>query len=106
LHTFPDEFRVFVVNDQSRITALSVVVRVRDDILYNFLPASHPDYSTFSPMVMLIGGLFTYCQHQGIPLLDLGVSLDGTGQPKPSLIHFKRNLGAQVSPKLTFEKSL
>lgn len=106
LHLFPDEFGVFVVNDQSRIIALSVVVRVRGDILYNFLPVSHPDYRTFSPMVMLIDGLFTYCQQEGIRLLDLGVSLDGTNQPKPSLIRFKQNLGAQVSPKLTFEKSL
>ncbi|MFD2569931.1 GNAT family N-acetyltransferase [Spirosoma soli] len=106
LKRFPDEFRVFVVNHGLVITALSVVVRVREDILYNFLPASNPDYNTFSPMVMLVNGLYTYCQQQGIRLLDLGVSLDGNHQPKPSLMRFKRNLGAQESSKLTFEKQL
>lgn len=103
---FPNEFSVFMVSDCSTITALTVAVRVREDILYNFLPASHPNYSTFSPMVMLIGGLFAYCQQQDIRLLDLGVSLDGDHQPKPSLVRFKQNLGGQASPKLVFEKQL
>lgn len=106
LQKFPEQFLVFTVNDGPKLAALTVSVRVRDDILYNFLPASHPAYRTFSPMVMLTDGLFTYCQQQGIRLLDLGTSLDSDNQPKPSLIRFKRNLGAQESPKLIFETSL
>ncbi|MFD2937204.1 GNAT family N-acetyltransferase [Spirosoma flavum] len=101
---FPNQFSVFVVKDGTQLAALSITVRVRDDILYNFIPASHPSYHAFSPMVMLIDGLFTYCQQQEIRLLDLGVSLDANRQPKPSLMRFKRNLGALESPKLTFEK--
>lgn len=104
LGSFPEQFSVFVVKDGPVIAALTVTVRVREDILYNFLPASNPDYHTYSPMVLLTDGLFSYCQRQQIRLLDLGVSLDGNQQPKPSLIRFKRNLGAQESPKLTFEK--
>lgn len=106
LCNFPDQFSVFVVWDGPMITALTVAVRVRDDILYNFLPASNPDCQAHSPMVMLTDGLFNYCQQQQIRLLDLGLSLDGNRQPKPSLTRFKRNLGAQESPKLTFEKTL
>ena len=106
LHGFPNQFRVFAVTDGAMLAALTVAVRVRDDILYNFLPASNPDYQTFSPMVMLTGGLYDYCRGQGIKLLDLGTSLDGNGQPKESLMRFKRNLGAQESPKLIFEKVL
>lgn len=104
LQTFPDQFPIFVVRDGAVITALTVAVRVRADILYSFLPASSPDYQAYSPMVLLIDGLVTYCQQQHIKLLDLGVSLDGDHQPKSSLIRFKRNLGAQESPKLVFEK--
>lgn len=103
---FPDQFVAFTVTDGSRLAAVALMVRVRHDILYNFLPASHPDYQTISPMVMLTDGLFTYCQKQAIRLLDLGVSLDANNQPKPSLMRFKRNLGALESPKCTFEKAL
>lgn len=106
LLTFPSRFPVFVVRDELNLIALTIAVQVRQDILYNFLPASCPDYHTFSPMVMLTDGLFTYCQQQGIRLLDLGVSLDADRQPKPSLMRFKRNLGAKSSPKLIFEKTL
>lgn len=104
LHDFPDEYVVFTVRDGSRLAALTITIRVRHDILYNFRPVSHTDYQQFSPMVMLTDGLFSYCREQKIQLLDLGVSLDAAGQPKPSLIRFKRNLGAQESPKLAFEK--
>lgn len=103
IQTFPNQFPVFVVNDGPIIAALTVAVRVRDDILYNFLPASDPDYHAHSPMVLLTDGLFGYCQQGQIRLLDLGVSLDGNHQPKPSLMRFKRNLGALESPKLIFE---
>lgn len=106
LNRFPDQFPVFSVMDGDVTAALTVAVRVRADILYAFLPASHPDYHRFSPMVLLTDGLFTYCRQGGIRLLDLGVSLDADRQPKPSLMRFKRNLGAQVSPKLVFEKDL
>jgi hypothetical protein len=104
LRTFPDQFPVFVVSDGATLAALTVAVRVRADILYSFLPASSTDYHTYSPMVLLTDGLVSYCQAQHIRMLDLGVSLDGDRQPKPSLIRFKRNLGAQESPKLVFEK--
>ncbi len=106
LHNFPDAHAVFTVRDGSRLTALTITVRVRHDILYNFRPVSNPDYQQFSPIVMLTDGLFSYCLQQKIRLLDLGISLDAAGQPKPGLIRFKRNLGAQESPKMIFAKTL
>ncbi|GAB3894928.1 GNAT family N-acetyltransferase [Spirosoma agri] len=106
LQKFPDQFIVFTVNDADKIAAMTVAVRVRKDILYSFLPASNPDYQSFSPLVMLTDGLVTYCRQQGIRLLDLGVSLDNDRRPKPGLIRFKQNLGAQSSPKMTVEKTL
>ncbi|WP_461111500.1 GNAT family N-acetyltransferase [Spirosoma jeollabukense] len=104
LRTFPDHFSVFTVSDNQTLAAMMITVRIREDILYSFLPASNTDYRTFSPMVMLHDGLYTYCQQQGIQLLDLGLSLDSFRLPKPSLMRFKHNLGAQESPKQVFEK--
>lgn len=104
LRQFPDQFPVFVVRDGDALAALTVAVRVRADILYAFQPASGTDYRAFSPMVLLTDGLYAYCRQQTIRLLDLGVSLDTDGRPKPGLIRFKRNLGALTSPKWVFEK--
>lgn len=106
LCTFPDKFLIFSVTDGSNLAALAITVRVRQDILYYFLPVSNPAYQTFSPMVLLLDGLFAYCQQHHIQLLDLGVSLDNLHTPKPGLIRFKRNLGASESAKLIFEKVL
>ncbi|AQG82533.1 hypothetical protein AWR27_16240 [Spirosoma montaniterrae] len=103
LRQFPDKFPVFVVHDGPALAALTVAVRVRDNILYSFLPASSPDYRSFSPAVMLTNGLYNYCQHQRIQLLDLGVSLDNDRQPKSTLMRFKERLGAKASEKLVFK---
>ncbi|WP_375444894.1 GNAT family N-acetyltransferase [uncultured Fibrella sp.] len=104
LLNFPDQYQVFVVRDGASIAALTVAVRVRHDILYNFLPADDLAYRSYSPAVLLTQGLYSYCQQAGITLLDLGVSVDEQRQPKPSLMQFKRNLGAQESPKTVWEK--
>jgi CelD/BcsL family acetyltransferase involved in cellulose biosynthesis len=104
LRTFPDQYPVFAVRDGATIAALTVAVRVRHDILYNFLPADDLTYRAYSPAVMLTHGLYAYCQQEGITLLDLGVSVDEHRCPKPSLMQFKRNLGAVESPKMVWEK--
>jgi hypothetical protein len=106
LTVFSDQFAVFTLHDNQRLIALTITVRVRHDILYNFLPTSLPAYHTFSPMVMLLDGVYAYCQRKNIQLLDLGVALDNDCQPKASLARFKRNLGAQESPKYVFSKAL
>lgn len=106
LREFPDQFVVFSVHNGPQLIALTIAVRVRHDILYNFMPASDPAYNSFSPMVLLIDGIYGYCQQQSIQLFDLGMALDNNRQPKPGLMRFKRNLGAQESPKFIFEKAL
>jgi hypothetical protein len=106
LVTFSDQFLVFTLHDGNQLIALTVTVRVRHDILYTFLPASLPSYNAFSPMVMLLNGVYAYCQREHISLLDLGVALDNARRPKAGLARFKRNLGAQESPKYVFSKHL
>ncbi|MBO0950998.1 GNAT family N-acetyltransferase [Fibrella forsythiae] len=104
LQQFPDQYPVFVVRDGSTIAALTVAVRVRQDILYNFLPADNMAYRSFSPAVLLTDGLYSYCQQENITLLDLGVSVDEYRLAKPGLMEFKRRLGAQESAKMVWEK--
>ncbi len=106
LRNFPDQYVVLVVRDGTTIAALTIAVRVRHDILYNFLPADNLAYRAYSPAVMLTHGLYAYCQQEGITLLDLGVSVDEHRQPKPGLMQFKRNLGALESPKIVWEKGV
>ncbi|KAB7726151.1 GNAT family N-acetyltransferase [Rudanella paleaurantiibacter] len=106
LSRFPENFPVFGVWSGRTLVATCVCVRVRANSLYTFIPVSHTDYATFSPMVMLLESAYEYCQQTGIDLLDLGPALDPIGQFKPSLARFKENMGAMCSPRFTFEISL
>lgn len=103
---FPDEIKVFSVSDHDKLIALAVTVRVNKNILYNFLPADVPEYRQYSPMVLLMDGIYRYCQEQKISTIDLGVSLDHLGKEKPSLIRFKENIGGKECQKITWEKDL
>jgi hypothetical protein len=101
---FPDQYRLFTVRDGSRLAALAVGVRVSPGILYYFYPADDPAYHAYSPTVLLLAGLYGYAQSHGYGLLDLGIATDA-GRPNPGLIRFKRNMGAEPSLKLTFQKT-
>ena len=103
---FPDEIKVFSVSDLDKLIALAVTVRVNNVILYNFLPADVPEYRQYSPIVLLMDGIYQYCQEQKISTIDLGVSLDHLGNEKPSLIRFKENIGGKECQKITWEKDL
>ncbi|HEV7348047.1 GNAT family N-acetyltransferase [Telluribacter sp.] len=102
LHQFPDHFLVFAVYDRDTIASLTVAVRVSQEVLYNFLPADNLNYRTYSPTVLLNAALYQYCQAGQMQVLDLGTSLDHTGQPKPSLMRFKERLGGIESQKITY----
>jgi Acetyltransferase (GNAT) domain len=105
LAVFPQSFQVFCVRDQDQVAALTLTVMVGEKVLYNFCPAHNLNYRTFSPAVMLTKGLYDYCLINKIKTLDLGVSLDSDGNPKPSLARFKQNLGAEMSQKVVFSLS-
>ncbi|GAB3167993.1 hypothetical protein GCM10027291_15860 [Telluribacter humicola] len=106
LNLFPAEVLVFGVYDGEIIAALTVAIQVSRDIIYNFLPADNLQYRTYSPTVMLNEALYHYCQQEGVKIVDLGISLDHHGQPKPSLARFKERLGGISSPKITYSKEL
>lgn len=102
---FPADYKVFTIRDANRLAALAVAVVVNSRILYSFYPAHDAHYQAFSPVVMLMEGLYGFCQRHSFGLLDLGTSPDG-GKPNYGLIRFKQHLGAHVSLKLSFEKTM
>ncbi|WP_139922540.1 GNAT family N-acetyltransferase [Hymenobacter sp. DG01] len=103
---FPRQHFLYSVRDaQGQWAALTVVIQVSDDVLYNFYPASPLAYNTLSPMVLLNAGLHAFGQASGMRLLDLGTSTLPTGL-NHSLLQFKRHLGGVPSLKLTFTKTL
>ena len=102
-HHFPNEYQIFTVRDKEIIAALTVAIKINKNILYNFYPADSHQYKNFSPMVMLVKGLYEYCIENGFKLLDLGISTENS-KPNYGLINFKKNIGADSSLKLTFRK--
>lgn len=103
---FPREHFLFSVRDaQGEWAALTVVIQVSNDVLYNFYPASPLAYNSLSPVVLLNAGLHAFGQASGMRLLDLGTSTLPTGL-NHSLLRFKRHLGGVPSLKLTFTKTL
>ncbi|MBO0929878.1 GNAT family N-acetyltransferase [Fibrella aquatilis] len=105
LATAPDDYLTFAVFDHDdTLAALTVAVRMRADILYNFLPADNAAYRAYSPTILLTECLYIFCQHHHYTFLDLGICVDEHRQPKPTLMRFKRNLGAEESAKWTWEQ--
>ncbi len=93
---FPDNYKLFSINDGNRRVAATVAIKVNSRILYNFYPASLLSYQEYSPAVMLIEGLYQHCQEQKMELLDLGTSAS------ESLQRFKAHMGGEVTDKNAF----
>jgi len=103
---FPQDHFLFSVRDGAgQWAALTVAIRVNQQVLYNFYPASPLAYNSFSPVVLLNEGLCAFGLANGLKLLDLGTSTLPEG-PNHSLLQFKRHLGGVLSLKLTFEFNL
>lgn len=97
---FPDRYFAVGVMNNEQLIAATVVVRASSQLLYNFLPASLSSCKSVSPIVLLYQYLYRYCQRNSIGYLDLGVSLDGEGKEKDSLLAFKKRMGGHTSEKL------
>ena len=104
-NAFKKEFLFFGVYFGNELAAASIAIKVNPSILYNFYSAHLKKFDSLSPVVMLINGMYGYCQSHDIHLLDLGTS-STEGQPNFSLLDFKLRLGTEPSMKLTFEKKL
>lgn len=102
---FPDQYLLFGVMKGSRLIAGSVSIRVRKNIVYNFLVNHEKKYNHLSPPVVLMDGIYQYCSDHEIGLLDLGTSAL-EGKPNFSLLDFKLHVGGMPTSKLSFYKRL
>lgn len=102
---FPKRYILFGVFLEKEMVAASVAVCITSNILYIFYADHAEAYDHLSPVVLLVKGLYDYCQQQKMTMLDLGTSAV-KGHPNFGLLNFKMRLGGQPSPKLTFEKIL
>ena len=93
---FPENYKLFSVYDGDRRIAATVAIVVNSRILYNFYPASLLLYQSYSPTVLLIEGLYQYCQQKGMEILDLGTSASH------ALQRFKVHMGGEISYKYEF----
>lgn len=103
---FPQDYSLFSIKNKKELLAATITVRVSRKILYNFLPGSLKKFKRFSPTVMLVYGLYEYCQQHSYEMLDLGISTEKDGKDQDSLIEFKENIGGVKSYKYFFEKQL
>jgi CelD/BcsL family acetyltransferase involved in cellulose biosynthesis len=100
---FPESFYLHVLSLSNKWVAASISIRVEHNILYTFYYDHDAEYDRLSPVVMLMDGIYSFCQQEGIKLLDLGTS-NINGKLSESLLDFKLSLGAEPSRKLTFVK--
>ena len=99
----PAHYQAFrIIDPYGEIIAATVVVKVTDQIVYNYLPASLRKFQTFSPMAFLLFRVALHYQREGSDILDLGLSsINGVSQD--SLATFKERMGAIRTTKLTYQ---
>ena len=102
---FPDHYFLFALFQTEKMVAASVAIRVRDNILYNFLMNHDKKYNRLSPPVFLMKHVFEHCRQNKISFFDLGTSAL-QGKPNFKLLDFKRHIGGKPSAKLTFYKKI
>jgi hypothetical protein len=100
-----EAYQLFGVFHEGKMVAASVAVRVSKNILYHFISDHVRKIGDARPALVLMQGIYNYCQQNEIKLLDLGTSAI-EGQPNFKLIRFKTELGGQATQKLTFTKAL
>jgi hypothetical protein len=105
IQVFPRNYKLFSVSMKNEMVAATVCVKVKDSILYNFLPAHDSLYNMYSPMVFLMEKIYQYTSENKIKYIDLGVS-SINNNPQKGLIRFKERLGSKSVSKLTFLKEI
>jgi hypothetical protein len=99
----PESYLIFSVYDGHQLIAAAVSLVINNSILYNFYHADHQNYRNFSPTVMLLEGIYKFCQKNNYSILDLGISSE-KGITNEGLFNFKQNIGCESSPKHIFSK--
>jgi len=100
---FPDNYMLFAAYIHDQMIATSVSIKVNDKILYNFYHGHDTKFNHFSPILLVLEGIYNYCVKHNFEIIDLGISSDHS-KINPGLYQFKKNIGALESQKITFSK--
>ena len=100
LSKFPDHYKMFFAKVHENIVAMCLTVDIAPTVRYVLYWADNLDFRNISPVVFLFERLMARCIHEGIEILDLGIS-SVNGEVNEGLLAFKHNLGALVSQKKT-----
>jgi hypothetical protein len=103
--TFPDRYLLFGIIKEEEVIAASISIKINQNCLYNFFANHNRKYNPLSPLILLIEGIYVYCQENRIGLLDLGTSALH-GKPNFNLLDFKMHIGGVPSAKVTFNKKI
>ncbi len=102
---FPYHYKFFSASMEDEMVSATICVKVKDSILYNFLPAHNSAYNKFSPLIFLLEQVYKYASGHKMKYIDLGVS-SVNNKPQMGLIRFKERLGSKSVSKLTFLKEI
>jgi hypothetical protein len=102
---FPDDYLLFAVFHEYEMVAASIAIRVKSNVLYHFISDHVRKVGESRPALILMEGIYNHCFADGISLLDLGTSTLA-GKPDVNLLRFKTEIGAQLTHKFTFRKTL
>lgn len=97
---FPDRYLLFTARKNEKLISAVVVTIPTEGVAYYYLPATHPDHKSESPMVRLIHEIYRHFQKQKFHYLDMGIS-SVNGEPQENLIRFKENMGGIRTERVT-----
>ena len=102
---FPGRYRVWqVLSPANELAAIAVSIDVSSETEYVFYTADDPLFRKWSPVVMLIAGIYEVALAEKKQVLDLGTA-SLKGMINPGLAAFKRYLGGVASPKYRIRKA-
>jgi hypothetical protein len=105
VQALPKSFFIVGVFDQKKMIGACICVCVSSTIVYTFYSAHDDAYDKISPRVFLLDNLYRLCQKNKVGLLDLGTSALN-GKPNFPLLDFKLRVGATLTQKFRFKKTL
>lgn len=100
---FPEEYLFFAVYHHKEMVAASVAIRPYPDVLYHFISDHIRKIGALRPALILMEGIYGWCQRAHIQVFDLGTSTVD-GRPNFKLLKFKTELGGQLTHRFTFTK--
>lgn len=104
VNVFPESIVLFGTRVNEGYAAAALCLRLSSTVLYVFYWGDYPGYNLFSPVVGIANIIYSYCNTEGIKILDVGTStLDDV--PNHGLIRFKRGLGFTESLKVHMKKT-